>query len=49
LFDSVAEVLQYYSNNHCTNKRIIISKVEATIEEEQAYGDILCGVQLLIN
>jgi hypothetical protein len=51
LFNSCATLLKSYSANHCA-ARVVIAKrstAEAAAEEEQAYGDILCAIQLLIN
>lgn len=50
LFSSSAELLKGYSAQHCT-ARVISKKstLETATEEEQAYSDILCAIQLLIN
>jgi hypothetical protein len=50
LLNASAELLKGYSTNHCGSRAIIKkSAVEADAEEEQAYSDILCAIQLLIN
>ena len=52
LFRASAELLKSYSTHHCNSKtRLITAKltVEANLEEEQKYGDILCAIQLLIH
>jgi len=53
LFTATAELLKSYSAHHC-EARVIVSvaqksAAEVEAEEEQAYGDILCAIQLLIN
>lgn len=50
LFKAAAELLKSYSAIHCES-RVIEKKssAEAEAEEEQAYADILCVIQLLIN
>lgn len=50
LFHSCAELLKSYSIKHCLS-RVIMTKstTEAAAEEGQAYGDILCAIQLLTN
>ncbi|GKY91424.1 hypothetical protein MPSEU_000114700 [Mayamaea pseudoterrestris] len=50
LFAAVAEALKSYSANHIQH-RVIKRKAstEATADEEQAYSDILCVLQLLVN
>jgi CRM1 C terminal len=52
LFNTSAELLRCYSVNHCANRRVVVAVKHADAvseEEEQAYNDILCAIQLLIN
>jgi CRM1 C terminal len=56
LFNASAELLRCYSVNHCSaNRRVVVvtaarnGNADAISEEEQAYNDILCATQLLIN
>jgi hypothetical protein len=50
LFQSCEELLKIYSENHCSSRVIKLkSTTEATAEEEQSYGDILCAIQLFIK
>lgn len=51
LFNASASLLKSYSANHCKSRVVVTkrSKVETMAEEEQAYSDILCAIQLLIN
>jgi hypothetical protein len=50
LFQASADLLKSYSAHHCT-ARLITPKggKEAEAEEEQAYSDIICAIQLLIH
>ena len=50
LFNSSGELLRSYSSHHC-EARVVAqrSSSEADAVEEQAYGDILCAIQLLTN
>lgn len=50
LFDASSNLLKKYSEHHCS-ARVIIAKAgkEADEEEDQAYSDILCALELLIN
>lgn len=48
LFNASAELLKSYSHHHC-QARVIQSAAQAEAEEDKAYGDILCAIQLLIN
>jgi hypothetical protein len=53
LFNACSELLKSYSANHCSTREIkklsLQSSAEAKAAEEQAYNDILCVIQLLIN
>ncbi|KAL7567842.1 hypothetical protein ACA910_000584 [Epithemia clementina (nom. ined.)] len=49
LFQASADLLKSYSKHHCANRVIRKSNAEAEAEEEQAYNDILCAIQLLVN
>jgi hypothetical protein len=50
LFQASAELLRSYSANHWTSRTITKkSPTETSAEEEQAYSDIICSIQLLIN
>jgi hypothetical protein len=50
LFQSSAELLRSYSVNHWSSRTIMKkSQTEISAEEEQAYSDIICSIQLLIN
>ena len=50
LFQSSAELLRSYSVNHWSSRTITKkSQTETSAEEEQAYSDIICSIQLLIN
>ena len=49
LFQASADLLKSYSKHHCANRVIHKSPAEAEAEEEQAYNDILCAIQLLVN
>ena len=50
LFSAVADALKSYSENHMHNRVIHRkSNAEASADEEQAYSDILCALQLLVN
>mmetsp|Transcript_17121 Transcript_17121/g.25568 ORF Transcript_17121/g.25568 Transcript_17121/m.25568 type:complete len:1342 (-) Transcript_17121:106-4131(-) len=52
VFHSSAELLKRYSATQCSSR--VIQKaakktIEADLEEEQSYNDILCAIQLLLN
>ena len=49
LFQASADLLKGYSKHHCSNRAIHKSSSEAEAQEEQAYSDILCVIQLLTN
>jgi hypothetical protein len=49
LFNAVAEMLKSYSASHCANRVVRKSTTEASAQEEQAYSDIECAIQLLVN
>jgi hypothetical protein len=50
LFNACSDLLKSYSANHCSTREIKkLSTAEAKAAEEQAYNDILCAIQLLIN
>ena len=51
LFNASAELLKSYSAHHCASRAVVTRKsaTEVEAEEDQAYGDILCAIQLLIN
>jgi hypothetical protein len=50
LFEASSNLLKKYSEHHCT-ARVILARTgkEAEEEEDQAYSDILCALELLIN
>lgn len=51
LFHACAELLKSYSAAHCASRVVVERKSagEAEADEEKAYNDILCAIQLLIN
>jgi len=50
LFQSCADLLKEYSHHQIQHRSVAKkSSAEVDAEEEQAYNDILCAIQLLIN